>query len=1190
MVSLRPRMEKLLKELPLPPAHPGQLETLVAQTLEDAKGQARSENWKNQWEYLLRNEIFKLAGTEGAALNTNDVAYYDELRDKLDIVLIFTEHDACEQTFPFLILQDLLETQTIPSCSQIFSWIEDRAGRLTKGMVPQKGKALFLLRTLNDLLRRLSKMGDTTKFCGRILTFLSGVFPLGERSGVNLRGEYGPTWEGVKFGDDDIASSEAKGADVEMAPASAETEPESQDTQMQVDRKELPKTTEQEKKEEFYNTFWSLQLYFSKPTEFATKGALDVFRDSINKVLPVIKEATAKERAMMGSRNLAGTNASLKRKRDQESEESNANEYFFAKFLTSPELLDLEIADVHFRRQFLFQLYILLHHLLTFSKEAKENWATLRNRSLQMDFVLEPEDATWVQDLISKVTEELRQTTPNGRQFSDTVAVILDRERNWVKWKNEICVPFDKGPWNEEVDGQRVGMFTATKVARGEMQSSPEPWQWNLGTEPLTEIWAMGYRDLWDLQNPFRPGDIKDFVKRVKQTDARIEMRKRQLAMAAERVAQAQAKAAAARAAAAAAETGESDQPMDSETPSENTLEQPKPVSTSANSSLHPSLPPRPGSPTKGSSSPPHPSSTPQPAQTPKPPAPAAITSTDEQILKFQADKQRITWLALRTLREQHLQHFAKIGSGDLELLAQAIDNAEKAPSQRGESVDETVETAGDSNPKQPPLKVGCLIPSFAYTNRALPVDRLGDRRGWLRRTRRYKIVSIDNYRNSKREALNRVSHLSKSELPCNPTKQELESTEIDCYDCDLSHLEQVRAVFTRYGDGGIWGVVHIAALKAVGDSAEMPLEYYSNNVAASIVLFRVMNEFGCRRLVYSSSATVYGTPPAVPIAESTRLQADSPYGRTKVMVEQIVEDLCKCMVFLLLVCQSSDTANQRTPDGERYLSGTSTGAHPSGVIGEDPLGRPVNLLPLLAHIAIGRASNITLQIYGSDYPTPDGTCVRDYLHVMDLANGHVLALDALSPRSSVFGPATETFYKAFNLGRGKGTSVLQVVEAMRQITGLPYRYELVGRRLGDVPNLTADPSVAERELGFVASRDLQSICRDLWYWQTKNPNGYTQTQASQAGHPQTRSLLRFGFQANWDKRYIAGSNVVGERDCLNFTRNVSTSNANDRLAMKQNDVAIGRDKENAYTSEFSSTNLPHALFIVPEAFTQLSM
>lgn len=121
-----------------------------------------------------------------------------------------------------------------------------------------------------------------------------------------------------------------------------------------------------------------------------------------------------------------------------------------------------------------------------------------------MDFVLEPEDATWVQDLINKVTEELRQTAPNGRQFSDTVSVILDRERNWVKWKNEICVPFDKGPWNQEVDGQESGMFKATAMLRAEMQAPPAPWQWNLGTEPLSEIWAMGYRDLWDLQNPFR--------------------------------------------------------------------------------------------------------------------------------------------------------------------------------------------------------------------------------------------------------------------------------------------------------------------------------------------------------------------------------------------------------------------------------------------------------------------------------------------------------------------------------------------------------------------------------------------------------------------------------------------------------------------------------------------------------------
>jgi hypothetical protein len=269
--------------------------------------------------------------------------------------------DACEQTFPFIVLQDLLETQTISSCSHIFSWIEERANRLTDGLVPQKGKALILLRTLNDLLRRLSKMGSTTIFCGRILTFLSGVFPLGERSGVNLRGEYGPTWEGVNVGKngEDKKTEEMK---VEPTEREESKETEEQGDQMQVDTKEEKKRVSKssEKKEgalfpklafdrshisstlDFYNTFWSLQLPFSKPLTFVTPEAFSEFKDAVDKVLPVIKEATAKERAMMGSR--AGVGAgSLKRKRDLDVEESNTNEYFFAKFLTSPDLTDLEV-------------------------------------------------------------------------------------------------------------------------------------------------------------------------------------------------------------------------------------------------------------------------------------------------------------------------------------------------------------------------------------------------------------------------------------------------------------------------------------------------------------------------------------------------------------------------------------------------------------------------------------------------------------------------------------------------------------------------------------------------------------------------------------------------------------------------------------------------------------------------------
>ncbi|RDB19505.1 THO complex subunit 1 [Hypsizygus marmoreus] len=726
MSSLKPFLDSLLSSLPPRPIEQSKLDDLVKDTLEQSNGKVSAENRKSLWEYLLKSDIFVLAATEGEALKDEETTYYDELRDKLDLILTFTEHDACEQTFPFIVLQDLLETQTIRSCSHIFSWIEARSARLTIGMVPQKGKALILLRTLNDLLRRLSKMGSTTIFCGRILTFLSGVFPLGERSGVNLRGEYGPTWEGLT----DIK----KKVDVAKAETTEEAKPAKEidaGDAMQVDEKENKRTPPKpsDKKEDFYNTFWSLQLPFSKPPLFANPETFPQFKESVNKVLPVIKEATAKERLMMGSRSNAGA-ASLKRKREPDAEEVAVNEYFFAKFLTSPDLVDLEVADTHFRRQFLFQLLILLHHLLTFTKAAKAVWASLRNRSLQMEFTLEPADAQWVQDTITKAMDELRQTTPNGRAFADIVAVILEREKNWVKWKNELCAPFDKEPAYVEVDGEKVGLFEATRSTRQKMMVPPADWEWALGTAPLTEIWEMGCRGLEDLQNPFQPGDVKDFVKKIKQDDARIEMRKKTLAKAAERVAQAKAAAAAKAVLPPAAPEKETNVPTikTQEVPTPSPSEPPSstpPAPRAVTSILHPSLPAKPGtSPIKPSPSSqesatsaaapiasasatplspiPPPAATPAPASTPvqlPAPAPAEPTLpiTDEQILKLEESKQRWAWLALRTARDQYLQHFGKIGTGDIELLAKEIEKEkqERERIQKGEEISGSANMAG---------------------------------------------------------------------------------------------------------------------------------------------------------------------------------------------------------------------------------------------------------------------------------------------------------------------------------------------------------------------------------------------------------------------------------------------------------------------------------------------------------------
>ncbi|KAI0095149.1 THO complex subunit 1 transcription elongation factor-domain-containing protein [Irpex rosettiformis] len=1077
-----------------------------------------SEARKTQWEFVLRQEIFTLAATEGLALKNPATTYYEDLTNHLDLVLALTDKDACEQTFPFNIIYDLLETQTISSCSHIFSWIELRAGKLTAGMIPQKGKALILLRTLNDLLRRLSKTGSTTLFCGRILTFLSQVFPLGERSGVNLRGEYGPAWEGPGL-EQDVPQPKKTDEDVKMDPQRTE----STGDVMQVDESEKKegeeegetKLTAEELKQQqkdgtskdidpfvslvhqlldFYRTFWSLQLPFSKPTVFVKSGTFTTFQGSVNKILPVIKEATAKERALMGSKSNSNS-ITLKRRREPEvGLEAAGQDYFFAKYLTSPDLLDLEIADTHFRRQFLFQLLILLHHLLTFTEAAKTAWVTPRNRSLQMDFTLKSTEAQWVQETMHKVSEELRQTTPSGRAFAETVYVILEREKNWVKWKSELCAPFDKMPWAEEIEAEvnglmqkeKVGIEEATHNARKKRREKPEPWPHELGSEPLTEIWLMGYRDLTDLQHPFHPGDVQDYVKKVKLEDVKIENRRKQLAKTAERMAAARAKATAAASVSAltaspapgVASQDNSQSPI----PASNGPKPPTPSVPPATPPLHPSLPAKPGTAPVKTPAPATPEPVSIPIVAPIPtiaPTPTPVVEVvpppDDLILQYEENKQRWSWLALRTARDQYLQHFGKIGTGDVLLLAQEIEKekADKERALRGELPRPEHRTSADRIRKRLLVTGGAgYIGSHVIHT--------------LQETRQYKVISIDNLHNAHARALARVEQLARNSLPVDATERDRESTVIDSHTADLTKPDQLRAVFDKYGKGGIWGVIHIAAYKAVGESTQIPLTYYENNVVATVYLLQVMNEFDCHKIVYSSSATVYGTPPTIPIPETTRLQADSPYGKTKVMCETILQDLT-----------TSDSKWRAI--SLRYFN--PAGAHPSGLIGEEPKGRPGNLLPLLAHMACGRVKDAKLHVFGNDYPTPDGTCVRDYLHILDLARGHTRALEVLTDDSTIFDNCpTQAHFKAYNLGKGKGMSVLQIVEAMRKATGFDYKYEFAPRRHGDVPDLTADPTLAEKELGFEAPQDLETMCKDLWNWQSKNPYGYDEAPVKENG------------------------------------------------------------------------------------------
>lgn len=310
--------------------------------------------------------------------------------------------------------------------------------------------------------------------------------------------------------------------------------------------------------------------------------------------------------------------------------------------------------------------------------------------------------------------------------------------------------------------------------------------------------------------------------------------------------------------------------------------------------------------------------------------------------------------------------------------------------------------------------------------------------------------VVVDNFCNSRPEALVRVRAIAGREFPVHAM--------------DVRDREALRRVFAAERPDA---VIHFAGLKAVGESVAAPWRYYDNNLGSTLALVEVMRETGCRQLVFSSSATVYGIPETVPLTEDSPLTAINPYGRTKLMIEQMLRDLA-----------------QAEPDWQvallRYFN--PVGAHASGHIGEDPAGLPNNLMPFVTQVAVGRLPR--LRIFGGDYPTPDGTGVRDYLHVVDLAQGHVKALDWLATARP--GGAT-----AINLGTGHGRSVLELVRAFEAASGRAIPCDIVPRRPGDAANCYADPALAARLLGWTATRDLDAMCRDAWRWQSQNPQGY---------------------------------------------------------------------------------------------------
>ena len=310
-----------------------------------------------------------------------------------------------------------------------------------------------------------------------------------------------------------------------------------------------------------------------------------------------------------------------------------------------------------------------------------------------------------------------------------------------------------------------------------------------------------------------------------------------------------------------------------------------------------------------------------------------------------------------------------------------------------------------------------------------------------------YEVVVVDNLSNASEESMRRV--------------KEITGKSFDFYVADVRDRAKLEEIFSAHN---VDWVIHFAGLKAVGESVQKPVLYYDNNLISTLVLLETMEKFGVRNFVFSSSATVYGEPERLPLDEDCRLMTTNPYGTTKLMQEQMLKDLYRA-------------DNRWNIALLRYFN--PVGAHPSGRIGEDPKGIPNNLMPYVAQVASGKLQKIG--VFGNDYPTPDGTGVRDYIHVVDLARGHVAAIAKLK----------DPGVHIYNLGTGNGYSVLDMIHAFEKACGKKLPYEIKPRRAGDVPACYASSKKAEEELGWKAQYDLEDMCRDQWNWQKNNPNGY---------------------------------------------------------------------------------------------------
>ncbi|KAI9346923.1 UDP-glucose 4-epimerase [Obelidium mucronatum] len=333
-----------------------------------------------------------------------------------------------------------------------------------------------------------------------------------------------------------------------------------------------------------------------------------------------------------------------------------------------------------------------------------------------------------------------------------------------------------------------------------------------------------------------------------------------------------------------------------------------------------------------------------------------------------------------------------------------------------------------------------------------------------------FHVIVVDNLSNSSEESLKRVAQITQS-----PEK-------ITFYKADIRDHEALTEIFSNHQHQNISSVIHFAGLKSVSESISQPLDYYSVNVTGTCVLLKVMKAFGCNKIVFSSSATVYGHPQFIPLTESHPLDPINPYGRSKHMAELVIKDFC--------TSQNNPKTNTNTNPNQlfqgialRYFN--PIGAHPSGLIGESPTGIPNNLVPYVTQVMTGKLPH--LNVFGADYKTRDGTGVRDFIHVVDLARGHVAAL--LSTHNTTL--STENGFKVYNMGTGNGYSVFEIVKAMEQVSGLTIPIRVQERRVGDAGEVVASPGKANGELGWVAGRSIVDMCETSWRWQKGNPDGY---------------------------------------------------------------------------------------------------